>query len=161
MTISVERLPDATEIAALVQQVVWAFLGEDAQLTDRSSVDSNHTWTGCVMVEGSFRGAVTVSGSRELALRLGSKMFAAEAADLSDDEARDAFAEFTNVIGGNLKSLISTMAGETCKLCLPIVADGTIRIPGPTRRQEAAFVFGDERFAVDIFELAQADSSVA
>jgi CheY-specific phosphatase CheX len=155
MTSRVECFPDAMDIAVLVQQVVWAFLGETAQLAEPGHhAEPAMVWTGCVMVEGPFRGGVTVSCSRELALRIGSRMFETDANSLSDDEARDAFGEFTNVIGGNLKSLISTLLGHTCTLCLPMVASGVVRIPGRTRRQAAQFVFGRETLAVDIFELA-------
>jgi chemotaxis protein CheY-P-specific phosphatase CheC len=153
MSGSSDRLPEPMQVAALVQQVVWAYLGESAQLSDTRPPPDLPRWTGCVMLEGRFRGVVTVSASRELALRIGGRMFAAEPADLSDDQARDAFAEFTNVIGGNLKALISTQVGQTCSLCLPFVAGGPIQIPGPTRRREADFVFGDQRLAVDVFEI--------
>ena len=150
---SILHLPDAVDVAVLVQQVVWAFLGEQAQPVDElCALASTERWTGCVMVEGAFRGAVTVSASPGLAQRLGKVMFAEE--EPSAEETRDAFAEFTNVIGGNLKALLSMLAGQTCHLCLPIVARGPIQIPGTKRRQEAVFEFGGEVLAVDIFELA-------
>ena len=150
---SIQHLPDAVDVAVLVQQVVWAFLGEQAQpVEELGPLAASERWTGCVMVEGAFRGAVTVSASPGLARRLGKVMFAEE--EPSAEETRDAFAEFTNVIGGNLKALLSMLVGQTCHLCLPIVAQGTIQIPGTKRRQETVFEFGGEVLAVDIFELA-------
>jgi CheY-specific phosphatase CheX len=151
---SIEPLPDSLDVAVLIQQVVWAFLGEQAQPVDeRFAVASGERWTGCVMVDGPFRGAVTVTASPRLARRLGKIMFAEE--EPSIEESREAFAEFTNVIGGNLKALLSMMVGETCHLCLPIVAQGSIRIPGTKRCRETDFEFGDEHLAVDIFELGR------
>lgn len=149
---TLDRLPDAVDIAVLVQQVVWAFLGEHAVPVDeRFTIAPAERWTGCVMVEGAFRGAVTVTASARLARRLGKVMFAEE--EPSVEETRDAFAEFTNVIGGNLKALLSMLAGETCHLCLPIVAQGSVQVPGTKQRRETDFEFGDERLAIDIFEL--------
>jgi len=149
---SIEQLPDAVDIAVLIQQVVWAFLGEQAQPVDERFT-SGERWTGCIMVDGPFRGAVTVTASPRLARRLGKVMFAEE--EPSAEEARDAFAEFTNVIGGNLKALLSMLVGETCHLCMPIVAQGSVQIPGARRCRETDFEFGGEHLAVDIFELAR------
>lgn len=157
---NVDRLPDTVDIAVLVQQVVWAFLGEHALPVDeRCPIAPAERWTGCVMVEGPFRGAVTVTASARLARRLGKIMFAEE--EPSAEETRDAFAEFTNVIGGNLKSLLSMLVGETCHLCLPIVAQGSIQVPGTQQRRETDFEFGDERLAIDIFELPRGASPPA
>jgi hypothetical protein len=149
---SLDRLPDPVDVAVLVQQVVWTFLGEQALPVDRrSTLAHGECWTGCVRVEGPFCGAVTVTASARLARRLGKIMFEEE--EPSVEDARDAFAEFTNVIGGNLKALLSMLVGETCRLCLPVVAQGAIPIAGVKQHQEADFEFGDEHLAIDIFEL--------
>jgi hypothetical protein len=149
---SPDHLPDAVDIAVLVQQVVWAFLGEHALPVDeRYQIALGERWTGCVMVEGPFRAAVTVTASARLARRLGRVMFAEE--EPSAEETRDAFAEFTNVIGGNLKSLLSMLVGETCDLCLPVVAQGNIQVPGAQRCRGTDFEFANEHLAIDIFEL--------
>ena len=45
-----------------------------------------------------------------------------DACSCDDADARDALAELTNVIGGNIKSLFSMAAADTCRLSLPDVS---------------------------------------
>jgi CheY-specific phosphatase CheX len=153
-TTPIELLPEASDLAQLVEHVVWAFAGLSAQPAFAAKArDQEQTWTGCVMIEGPFRGAVTVVCSREFAVSVGSKVFEVAPADLEDDAARDALAEFTNVLAGNVKSLISTLLGETCRLSLPMVANGTLRIPRVIRQREVALCCERDVFSVSVFEL--------
>jgi chemotaxis protein CheX len=65
----------------------------------------------------------------ELASAAAEAMFAAEPGSLSADEVSDALGELTNMIGGNIKSLLPAPS----RLSVPSVAEGesyTVRIPG-------------------------------
>ena len=68
-------------------------------------------------------------------------MFGAEPGDLSDDEVSDALGELTNMVGGNIKSLLPAPS----QLSLPSVAAGescTVRVPGAVRISRSALLCG-------------------
>jgi CheY-specific phosphatase CheX len=155
MNPSCEHLPEAAEIAQLVEQVVWAFVGENPQRTVASTLAVEEGWTGCVLVEGRFHGAVTVACTRRFARRLAGLIFEDDRGALADAAARDALAEFTNVVGGNVKSLISEMVGETCMLGLPVVATGEVELPRFQARRELHFACGEDILCIDVLELAE------
>lgn len=156
-----EHLPGAAEIAQLVEQVVWAFVGENPQRAVAGTTATEDAWTGCVLVEGRFHGAVTVACTRRFAHRLAGLMFGDDRSALADAAARDALAEFTNVVGGNVKSLISEMVGETCVLSLPMVATGELDLPRFQARRELHFACGEDLLCVDVLELAEGGARVS
>jgi len=87
------------------------------------------TMTGCVHVSGEWQGSVFLECTAELAAAAAEAMFAADPGTLSPDEVSDALGELTNMIGGNIKSLLPAPS----RLSVPSVAQGegyTVRIPG-------------------------------
>jgi chemotaxis protein CheX len=76
--------------------------------------------TGCVAVSGEWTGTVFLSCDPELASAAAEAMFAAEPGTLSADEVSDALGELTNMIGGNIKSLIPGLS----RLSMPAVTVG-------------------------------------
>jgi chemotaxis protein CheX len=66
-----------------------------------------------------------VLASDELAARIASGMFGAEAGELSDEEILDAMGELVNIIGGNAKGIIDC----ECRLSLPCVGRYTSELP--------------------------------
>jgi chemotaxis protein CheX len=66
-------------------------------------------------------------------------MFAADPGTLSADEVGDALGELTNMVGGNIKSLLPAPS----KLSIPSVAGGesyTVRVPGAVLVERVALV---------------------
>lgn len=154
MNTDLERLPPITDIAQLVTEVTGALLGAVSEPRPASSMHPrDNLWTGCVMIDGPLRGAIVVAGPRQFAIRVASKMFETAPADVSDSAARDAFAEFTNIVGGNIKALISTQLGETCRLHLPIVANGTMTISGTVSKREVCVACDGDVLSIDVLEL--------
>jgi chemotaxis protein CheX len=74
----------------------------DAQL---SEPQPNHI-TGCVRISGAWQGTVVLQASVGLATEVARRMFRIEARDVVEEDLRDALAELTNMIGGNIKSLV-------------------------------------------------------
>lgn len=62
--------------------------------------------TGCVQISGEWQGAVVIQSSEELARTFASRLWDENRDDLSEDDLRDAFAEITNMIGGNIKGQV-------------------------------------------------------
>jgi CheY-specific phosphatase CheX len=83
-------------------------------------------WTGCVAVTGSFCGAVSLACSSAFVRDATRALLGADASD-GAETARDVLAELTNVIGGNLKPLLSDCA--ECQLSIPVVSQGALDLP--------------------------------
>src|SRR5688572_6280000 len=90
MNPELEHLPAASDIAELVEQVVWAFVGENPQRTVGPAAAVEGAWTGWVPVEGRFHGAITVACTRRFAHRLAGLMFGDERGGLADAVACEA-----------------------------------------------------------------------
>jgi chemotaxis protein CheX len=82
-----------------------------------------------VHVSGEWTGSVFVSCDLEVATAAAEAMFAADPGSLSADEVSDALGELTNMVGGNIKSLLPAPS----RLSVPTIAvgvAGSVRIPG-------------------------------
>ena len=76
--------------------------------------------SGCVQITGAWQVAVTVDCSIGLARQIAAIMFGVEVSETMPDQVSDALGEFTNIIGGNIKSFFP----EPSNLSLPAVAEG-------------------------------------
>ncbi len=119
---------------------------------EAESSDAEELWTGCICVSGAYNGVVTLGCTRAFAHHAARAMFAVEAGEVSDESARDALAELTNVVGGNIKSLLSEITESTCNLSLPTVSSGEFALRGGRLTQQCRCECGDERIAVSVFE---------
>jgi len=61
---------------------------------------------GCIQIAGAWTGAVIVYTSARLANEAASKMLAIPAEKIEEEDIQDALAELTNMVGGNIKSLV-------------------------------------------------------
>ena len=94
--------------------------------------------TGKVEISGAWTGAVLLHGSRDLAASAAAVIFATEAGAGSEQDSFDAMYELTNIIGGNIKSLLP----EPCQLSLPCVeatTDEHLQILGMEKVSELVF----------------------
>ena len=121
---------------------------------DRSTV------TGCVHVTGDWEGAVTFECSELLARRAAATMFALPLDDVSDAEVVDTVGELANMVGGNVKSLLS---GE-CGLSLPSVSGGSdhrMTIPGALPIDRVAATCDGQPVVVTLLERVSSSAPVA
>lgn len=135
-------LVTAEQIASIAQDVWQSFLEMDLEQhplqADAPDLEGR-TVTGCVHISGEWNGSVFVECTSELAIAAAEAMFGADPGTLPDDEVSDALGELTNMIGGNIKSLLPAPS----KLSTPSVADGvgyTVRVPGAVRLDRVALV---------------------
>ena len=80
-------------------------------------------------VSGAWTGSVFLSCHTDVATAAAEAMFAADPGSLSSDEVSDAVGELTNMVGGNVKSLLPAPS----RLSVPTIAvgePGSVRIPG-------------------------------
>lgn len=117
------------------------------------SLETERTLSGCITLDGAWRGAVAIHCTTALARKVASVMFGVEPEKASVAEVQDALGEITNMVGGQIKSLLP----RPTRLSLPAVAEGgdyTLRIPGCTLINRLLLVCQGEPFQVSLLELA-------
>lgn len=155
MNLTTSELPPLhNDIVDVVEQVTLVYRGVGARPShDGEPRAMEQPWTGCISIDGAFKGAVTITCPRRFAYDLAQAMLDMKPEEMSEEAARDALAELTNVVGGNVKSLISCAVGDACRLALPIVANGEVRVTGGRLREEIWFQCGDDVLVVGVTEL--------
>ncbi len=143
MTTSTEPpVVTAADITSIAQDVWSSFLGmalEAHPLGAEAPALEGRTMTGTVHVSGEWQGTVFLEVPTDLAHAAAEAMFAAEPGTLPADEVCDALGELTNMVGGNIKSLLPAPS----KLSIPSVAEGesyTVRVPGAVLVDRVALV---------------------
>lgn len=89
-------------------------------------------------IAGQWNGAILVECTPALATRMASVMFAMEPASVTREHIEDVMAELANMIGGNLKALLTPPNA----LSLPTVIEGRdyrVRVPGAIPIRELGF----------------------
>ena len=122
----------ADQITSIAQEVWKSFLDMSLlphPLGPDAPPPAGVTLTGCVHVSGEWNGSVFLQCDLAVAAAAAEAMFAAEPGTLSPEEVSDALGELTNMVGGNVKSLLPAPS----KLSVPSIAQGesySVRVPG-------------------------------
>jgi chemotaxis protein CheX len=112
---------NSEDIVSITQSILSTMLQLEASPADLSSSDAaSDRITGCVQISGEWRGAVVVQSSESLAKIFASRLLATDIADLTNADLLDAFAEMTNMIGGNIKGQVPAPSS----LSIPSVTTG-------------------------------------
>ena len=118
------------EILAITRDVWESFTGRTIEpADDQERLDGGDVIVGCITVTGEWQGSVLLACPAQLARMAASAMFDLPAAQLDDEQVADALGELTNMIGGNIKSLIPGPS----RLSMPTVtvgASSTVPAPG-------------------------------
>jgi chemotaxis protein CheX len=118
------------EILGITRDVWESFTGRTTEVADdRVRPDGGDVTVGCVTVTGGWQGSVLLACPAQLARMAASAMFELPVEELEDEQVADALGELTNMIGGNLKSLVPGPS----RLSMPAVAVGaapTVPTPG-------------------------------
>jgi chemotaxis protein CheX len=146
---------DTTDIANLIGDLAESYLGSAASAGPPAHMEED-SWTAYVTIRGPWSGAVTLSCHHDLAVAATSVMLGYGPAEVSEEATEDVMGELANVIGGNLKALISASVGETCKLSLPIVTRGPLEIAGSVRQEELWFLWHGFPFCVRLVQVGSA-----
>jgi chemotaxis protein CheX len=136
-----EKVVSGEDIAEITRDVWSSFLSLELDIApgDPTKALPGASFTGCVHVSGEWNGSIFLQASSAHAVAAAEAMFAADPGSLSDDEICDALGELTNMVGGNIKSLLPAPS----KLSIPTVAQGeayTVRVPGASLVDAATLV---------------------
>ena len=109
---------DEATLAQVSRDVCETMLCLSASQVSTAPLDGIHL-AAYVQIRGECELRVEVETVRELASQIASQMFSTEPQNLDESELRDALGEVANMIGGNVKGILS---GEF-DLSLPIVEE--------------------------------------
>ena len=92
----------------------------EAAYTDKPFVakGKENTLAGCIQITGEWQGTVTLYAPRQLGKKIAAAMYAMDVSEVDDQQVQDVLGEITNMIAGNIKSLLPT----PCSISLPSVA---------------------------------------
>lgn len=127
------------DVAQIIQEVWSSMLGIDVDAVEMARPETKDAVAGSVGVTGATDCLISMEMAAEGARRFAATMFGMSDEDASDDDIADAIGELTNMVGGNIKSLLP----EPSTLSLPVVAQGkspTLRVPGGKPLLEAGYI---------------------
>jgi len=125
------------EILGITRDVWESFTGRAIDVADgQARPGGGDVTVGCVTVTGAWQGSVLLACPAQLARMAAAAMFDLPAEQLDDREVADALGELTNMVGGNIKSLIPGPS----RLSMPAVTVGASPTVKPPRAALVATV---------------------
>jgi len=108
------------EISQFVTDTWSSLLGMKVSTTDKpfKPNDKKNTLTGCVQIAGEWQGSITLYAPRELGKKVAATIYGLDQSDVNDQQIQDVIGEITNIIAGNIKSILPA----PCSISLPSVA---------------------------------------
>jgi len=106
--------------------------------------------TAAVHLAGDWSGALLLEVDRAQACRLAGRFLSIDTPRAVDDVVRDVLGELANMIGGNLKCVLT----KGIQLSMPSVVDGndySLRVCGAEIRERLAFESAEGPFWVTVF----------
>ncbi len=98
---------DLFEILDIIWSTQLGFeLDDDEQPADVPRDSREPLMTGTVQISGGFAGAVHLICGRSVVRAAAARMFSVPEAKLTNEDLRDALGELTNMVGGNVKTLL-------------------------------------------------------
>ncbi|MDQ1709722.1 MAG: chemotaxis protein CheX [Frankiaceae bacterium] len=120
------------QIHEICQEIWESLLGMDLEMSEEAGdpfADCKRTFTGFVNIGGAWQGTVLLEVSDTLSHRFGGQMLGIPADEVTSQDVGDSLGELTNMVGGNIKSLLPSPSN----LSIPSVAEGSdysISAPG-------------------------------
>jgi chemotaxis protein CheX len=143
--LSVEIVP--SELAQIVESVFETMLNLETRECETPWFPGGDRLTSAVHLTGDWNGAVMLECNQGQACRFAGRFLSREPASAVDDVVRDVLGELANMIGGNLKSVLT----REIHLTMPSVVDGSdysLRICGAEVRHRLAFECAEGLFWV-------------
>ena len=140
------------EILEITEATWQSMLGLDIQVSHASipqPVDGS--LTGQVSISGAWNGTVLLQGSEMLARSAAGVIFSKEPGVVTEEDQQDAVYELSNIIVGNIKSLLP----EPCQLSLPTVTPSSselVVVPDHERVSELLFDCQGEPMYVTVWK---------
>ncbi|MCE5306328.1 MAG: chemotaxis protein CheX [Acidobacteriales bacterium] len=121
----------------------------DASQCEASWFPGADRLTSAVHLAGDWNGAVLLECDRRQACRFASRFLSMDPPGTVDDVVRDVLGELVNMIGGNLKCVLT----QGIRLSMPAVVDGSdysVRVCGAEVRERLAFDSAEGLFWITV-----------
>jgi chemotaxis protein CheX len=148
--LSAEILP--TALAQIVDSVFGTMLSMDAAVGETQWYPSGDRMTAAVHLTGDWTGALLLECDKSQACLFAGRFLSTDPPSAVDDDVRDVLGELANMIGGNLKCVLT----PGIRLSVPSVVDGgdySMRICGARIRTRIPFHCGDGPFWVTVLSV--------
>jgi chemotaxis protein CheX len=145
--LSIGILP--SELAQIVESVFGTMMSLEVGECSTPWFPSGDRLTSAVHLAGDWNGAVLLECDRGQACRFAGRFLSMEPLDTVDDVVRDVLGELSNMIGGNLKCVLT----RGIRLSMPSVVDGSdysMRVCGARVRERIAFQCAEGPFWVTV-----------
>ena len=109
------------QLAQIVESVFGAMMGVEASECGSPWFPNGERLTAAVHLAGDWNGAVLLECDRQQACRFAGSFLSIDPPDTVDDVVRDVLGELANMIGGNLKCVLT----PGIRLSMPSVVDGS------------------------------------
>lgn len=139
-----------SQIEQIVQSIFTSMLGMEAFRGSSDPTECQETVLGTIHIAGPKSVSVALGLTSEVARATAANMLQMNPADVTSDDIRDVAAELTNMIGGNLKSLLPGPQ----HLSLPTVVAGRdlgLEIPGADLVEDVGLVCDAGTFRVRLY----------
>lgn len=107
---------NTTMLTQIADDVCHTMLGVALTSADCDAPDGTR-WVATVRISGEYTAFVEIETDRAVAQRMACRMFSLNPHELSEEDLRDAIGEVANMIGGNVKGVLSA----ECNLSIPCV----------------------------------------
>ena len=103
-----------------------------------------------ISIGGPWSATLILSCTRAAASHAAAIMFGLEPDEVDDADVFDILGEFANIVGGNLKGVVSGTADGEWTLSLPVVSAGAQTVPGSVCTLTLGFTFDGEPIACEV-----------
>ncbi len=137
------------ELAQIVESVFATMMSLEVGGSEAPWFPSRDRLTAAVHLTGDWHGAVLLECEREQACRFAGRFLTIAAPATVDDDVRDVLGELVNMIGGNLKCLLT----RGIRLSMPSVVDGgdyCLRVCGAEVRERLDGQCEEGKFRVTV-----------
>jgi CheY-specific phosphatase CheX len=145
--LSAEILPD--ELAQIVKTVFGTMVSLEVDEWGTLWFPSGDRLTSAVHLTGGWKGAVLLECDWVVARRFACRFLSIDPSDMVDDLVRDVLGELANMIGGNLKCVLT----QDIQLSMPTVVDGSgygLRVGGAEIQNQFAFQCAEGFFWITV-----------
>ncbi len=149
MVIESSSMIQSADVAQIVESVFETMLSLEAVENGPAWFADESRVSASVHLSGDWNGAVLIECDRSQACRFAGRFLSMEPPESLDDDSRDVLGELANMIGGNLKSILT----PGIRLSMPSVVDGSsfnLRVCGGELTLRLAFQCEEGTFWVSV-----------
>jgi chemotaxis protein CheX len=141
-----------TEVVSELVELAWqSFFGSQLVPIEPDPVVTDDVTCASISIGGPWNATLLLHCARPLVRRGAAEMLGIELVELTDTDVHDIMGELANIIGGNLKGVVSD-GDAVWTLSLPVVSNSMQTVPGSKLAAHVAFLSDGESIGCQVFE---------